>query len=242
MPHPAPIVADAPADVAAPDTATATAADTAVVVPANAVATESPRAAAAADGDYRQALRERDGLDGAADQVLALALFERAAAAGHADAQFELARAYHNGQGVQPDEAMAITWYRAAASAGHEQARRELEAIYAAAGLPMPNQVRPGPRPVAPTANVAPTTAPSVSPVAPVAAAATLRADSASTVAPASVPVGHGVSRPDPIELGADGSAATDSPQEAFEASADRLLGADSDDGDEAPTADDEVA
>jgi hypothetical protein len=63
----------------------------------------------------------------------------RAAQAGHAQAQFELGERYLAGQGVQPDEAMAITLLREAATHDHAAARSRLTAIYAEAGLPMPD-------------------------------------------------------------------------------------------------------
>ncbi len=67
----------------------------------------------------------------------------QAAAGGHIQAQFDLGNRYLIGAGVEPDEAMGITWLREAARGGHADAIKRLGSIYAQAGLPMPDMVRP---------------------------------------------------------------------------------------------------
>ena len=95
---------------------------------------------------YASAQRYLHGQGVAPDPAAGVQWLERAARAGHTQAKYELALHYLKGEGVQADEAMAITLLRDAAQAGHPQAAAKLQAVYAAAGLPMPALVPPQPR------------------------------------------------------------------------------------------------
>ncbi len=69
----------------------------------------------------------------------ALLWLKRAASGGFAEAQYALAEAYRRGADLPRDEAEAVTWYRAAARQGHSGAQQQLNAIYQAAGIPLPS-------------------------------------------------------------------------------------------------------
>ncbi len=95
---------------------------------------------------YASAQRYLHGQGVALDPAMGAQWLERAARAGHTQAKYELALHFLKGEGVQADEAMAITLLRDAAQAGHPQAAAKLQAVYAAAGLPMPALAPPQPR------------------------------------------------------------------------------------------------
>ena len=99
---------------------------------------------------YQSAQRYLRGQGVARDQATGLQWLQRAARAGHLEAKYELALRYLNGQGLNADEAMAITLLRDAAQAGHPLAQAKIRQVYAAAGLPMPELMRPQ-APLAPT-------------------------------------------------------------------------------------------
>jgi TPR repeat protein len=92
---------------------------------------------------YSSAQRYLLGQGVAVDAAVGVQWLERAARAGHTQAKYELALHYLKGEGVQADDAMAITLLRDAAQAGHDKAAAKLKAVYSAAGMPMPELVRP---------------------------------------------------------------------------------------------------
>ncbi|MBK6659731.1 MAG: sel1 repeat family protein [Proteobacteria bacterium] len=92
---------------------------------------------------YSSAQRYLLGQGVAVDAAVGVQWLERAARAGHTQAKYELALHYLKGEGVQADDAMAITLLRDAAQAGHDKAAAKLKAVYSAAGMPMPDLVRP---------------------------------------------------------------------------------------------------